>query len=506
MESKTDLNYSAISKRMAAIADLNSAASLLQWDQETYMPSGAGEARAQQLATLYGLAHDQFTDSETLRLLESLQNNPGCLSDEETLSVDRLWRDYKRKTCLDREFVEKLSIQISRCFHAWEKARKEKNFEVFAPELETLVDLKREEAERIGYSESPYDALLDEYEPGMKASELNRIFGVLLPELDTICSKIGLKKNIQTLNDAAFALSEEKQWSLCRDVLEMIGFDSQYGRLDKSSHPFSIGMHPSDVRITTRFNTEDLCVGLWSTLHEAGHAFYEMGLDASTRGMPLSEAASLGIHESQSRLWENQIGRSMAFLRYIEPALSKAFDGRLPHDFMEKLHQKLNRIESGLIRTEADELTYHYHIFIRYQIELDMIEGRLKIKDLKARWNDMYETYLGIKPGNDAEGILQDVHWSHGSIGYFPTYTLGSIYAAQLYNTASLAIPDLTTVHTFEYLSRLKVWLKHNVFGYGRTLNANAICHKSTNNELNPLEFVSYIKNKIDPIQPNPTL
>jgi carboxypeptidase Taq len=231
-----------------------------------------------------------------------------------------------------------------------------------------------------------------------------------------------------------------------------------------------------------------------------------MGLDDSARGMPLSEAASLGIHESQSRLWENQIGRSMAFLRYIEPALSKAFDGRLPHDFMEKLHQKLNRIESGLIRTEADELTYHYHIFIRYQIELDMIEGRLKIKDLKARWNDMYETYLGIKPSNDSEGVLQDVHWSHGSIGYFPTYTLGSIYAAQLYNTASIAIPDLTNVHTFEHLSRLKVWLKHNVFAYGRTLNANAICQKSTNNELNPLEFVSYIKNKIDPIQPSPTL
>lgn len=498
MESGSLATYIELSKRMAAISDLNSAASLLQWDQETYMPSGAGDARAQQLATLYGLAHDQFTDSETLRLLESLRYNSDKLSDMESRSVDRIWRDYKRKTCLDRDFVEKLSIQISRSFHAWEKARKEQNFDLFAPELERLTELKREEAERTGYETSPYDALLDEYEPGMKASELNRIFSILLPELDKIYAKLALNRTIKPHDTATFALSEEKQWTLCRDVLQMIGFDSNYGRLDKSSHPFSIGIHPSDVRITTRFNAEDLTVALWSTLHEAGHAFYEMGLNAEVSGMPLSEAASLGIHESQSRLWENQIGRSMAFLRYIEPALSKAFDGKMPHDFSGKLHQKLNHIEKGLIRTEADELNYHYHIFIRYQIELDMIEGRLKIKDLKDRWNDMYTTYIGIKPGNDSEGILQDVHWSHGSIGYFPTYTLGSIYAAQFFNAGLQEIPELNQVHTSENMAHLKLWLKQNVFDFGRTLDANAICLKSTNNELDPLEFVHYLENKID--------
>jgi carboxypeptidase Taq len=488
---------------MAAISDLNSAASLLQWDQETYMPVGAGEVRAQQLATLYGLAHDQFTDSETLRLLESLRNNSDKLSDVESRSVDRIWRDYKRKTCLDRDFVEKLSIQISRSFHAWEKARKEQNFDQFAPELERLTELKREEAERTGYEVSPYDALLDEYEPGMKATELNRIFGILLPELDKIYTKIAFERNGKSYDDGLFALSEEKQWTLCRDVLLMIGFDGNYGRLDKSTHPFTIGMHPSDVRITTRFNAEDLTTGLWSTLHEAGHAFYEMGLNPEARGMPLSEAASLGIHESQSRLWENQIGRSMAFLKYIEPAVSKAFDEKIPIDFTQKLHQKLNHIEKGLIRTEADELSYHYHIFIRYQIELEMIEGRLKIKDLKERWNDMYETHLGLKPDNDSEGILQDVHWSHGSIGYFPTYTLGSIYAAQIFNAGLEEIPGLNHVHSNENMAQLKHWLKQNVFAFGRTLDANAICRKSTSNELNPLEFVHYLENKIDSPQTN---
>lgn len=498
MAEETNANYSALSKRMAAIADLNSAASLLQWDQETYMPAGAGDARAQQLATLYGLAHDQFTDAETLRLLESLRSNSANLSDTESRSVDRIWRDYQRKTCLDRDFVEKLSIQISRSFHAWENARKGLNFNLFAPELERLAELKREEADRIGYEESPYDALLDEYEPGMKASELNRIFGVLMPELDRIYGKLASNRIVQPENESAFALSEEKQWMLCHDVLQMIGFESNYGRLDKSSHPFSIGIHPSDVRITTRFNTEDLTVALWSTLHEAGHAFYEMGLNAETRGMSLSEAASLGIHESQSRLWENQVGRSMAFLQYTQPAFLKAFDGKMPTDFIGKLHQKINRIEKGLIRTEADELSYHYHIFIRYQIELEMVEGRLKIKDLKERWNDMYERYLGVKPGNDFEGVLQDVHWSHGSIGYFPTYTLGSIYAAQIFNAGLKEIEGLNRAHTKENLDHLKQWLQQHVFVFGRTLDANSICRKSTNNDLNPLEFVAYLEGKIN--------
>jgi carboxypeptidase Taq len=503
MEADMNATYHLLCKRMAAIADLNSAASLLQWDQETYMPNGSGDARAQQLATLYGLAHDQFTDAETLRLLELLRSDSDKLSDAASRSVDRIWRDYQRKSCLDRDFVEKLSIQISRSFHAWEKARKEQNFDLFAPELERLVELKREEADRIGYEESPYDALLDEYEPGMKASELNRIFDALMPELDRIYDKLESNRNASLIKESAFALSEEKQWTLCREVLQMIGFDSQFGRLDKSSHPFSIGIHPSDVRITTRFNTEDLTVALWSTLHEAGHAFYEMGLNQEMRGMPLAEAASLGIHESQSRLWENQVGRSMAFLQYIEPALLNAFDAKLSEEFMVQLHQKLNQIEKGFIRTEADELSYHYHIYIRYQIELDMLEGRLKIKDLKERWNDMYASYLGVRPENDAEGVLQDVHWSHGSIGYFPTYTLGSIYAAQFYHASLIEIPNLSQMHSAETMMQLKHWLKQHVFSYGRTLDANAICRNSTNNILNPLEFVKYLENKIDLLQPS---
>lgn len=482
---------------MAEIANLNSAASLLQWDQETFMPTGAGDSRARQLATLYGLAHDQFTNTETHRLLEELKSSSYTLSNAETRSVERLWRDYQRKTCLDRDFVEKLSIQISRSFYAWEKARKEQNVALFSPELEQLIELKRQEADRIGYTASPYDALLEEYEPGMKTSELNRIFDVMLPELDKIYAKIPPRRDAYRHNEALFALSEEKQWKLCRDVLQMIGFDFTYGRLDKSTHPFTIGMHPNDVRITTRFNAEDLTVALWSTLHEAGHAFYEMGLNSETQGMPLSEAASLGIHESQSRLWENQVGRSIAFLKYIEPAFSKAFEEKLPKDFTQNLYQKINHIEKGLIRTEADELSYHYHIFIRYKIELEMIEGRLKIKDLRERWNTMYETYLGLKPNNDFDGVLQDVHWAHGSIGYFPTYTLGSIYAAQIFNAGSTEIQNLKHIHTGENLAQLKRWLNLNVFAFGRTFDANAICRKSTNNELNPLELIHYLEHKI---------
>ncbi len=490
-------NYDALSKRMAEIADLTGAASLLQWDQETYMPSGAGEIRGQQLATLYGLAHEQFTADETLRLLELLKADEEVLTQNQIHSVDRLWRDYKRKTCLDREFVEKISYQVSRSFHAWENARLEKNFDLFAPELEVLTNLKREEAERIGYAESPYDALLDEYEPGMQASKLNTLFDVLLPALDRIYANRKQKSGDELAGNHFLAMPIENQWTLCREVLNKIGFDTQHGRLDRSSHPFSISMHASDVRITTRFNAEDLTIALWSTLHEAGHAFYEMGLNPETRGMPLSEAASLGIHESQSRLWENQIGRSQAFLKYIEPEFKIACGGTLPIDFIQSIYHHINRIEKGLIRTEADELTYHYHIYIRYQIEREILEGRLKIKELKARWNEMYEKYLDIKPADDAEGVLQDVHWSHGSFGYFPTYTLGSIYAAQFYNAATSEIPELQSLHSHEHLSQLKNWLKSNVFDYGRTLDADSICRNATANALNPLEFIRYIEQKI---------
>ena len=497
MTRNAETNYAALSQRMAAIADLTGAASLLQWDQETYMPSGAGEVRGQQLATLYGLAHEQFTADETLRLLETLKANEDALSEIQRFSIDRIWRDYKRKTCLDREFVEKSSYQVSRSFHAWEKARKENNFDLFAPELEELTTLKREEAERIGYVESPYDALLDEYEPGMQASKLNKLFEILLPELDRIYANRQPNAVGNNLRNSFAEMPEENQWQLCRAVLHKIGFDTQFGRLDRSSHPFSISMHASDVRITTRFNAEDLTVALWSTLHEAGHAFYEMGLNAETRGMPLSEAASLGIHESQSRLWENQIGRSREFLKYIEPDFKAAFGGNISANFVDNIHSQINRIEKGLIRTEADELSYHYHIYIRYQIELDILEGHLKIKDLKARWNEMYEKYLGIKPRHDVEGVLQDVHWSHGSFGYFPTYTLGSIYASQIFNAATHEIPELKSKHSIENLTQLKNWLKHNVFQFGRALDADSICKRGTGNDLNPLEFIAYIEHKI---------
>jgi len=480
---------------MQEIADLQSASSLLQWDQETYMPSGASEFRSRQIATLSGLAHEKFTSGEiadlVAEILESNQNDPMFKR-----SLLQIQKDLSRKQKFSRSFIEKQSIAISKAFENWEYARSINNFSPFSSPLKTIIELKKEECELIGIKEHPYDVLVDEFEPGMKKIRLDEIFSKLLPQLKLLFEEIQSSK-YQPSNKFLFGhFNKSQQWELGVKILQKIGYDFKRGRQDVSTHPFTITMSPDDVRVTTRISEDNFQEMLWSCLHEAGHAMYEQGLLAKEYGFPGSEAASLGIHESQSRLWENQIGRELPFWEGQYSTLKECFPNQFSGIELSEFYKGINLVEPSLIRTNADELTYHFHVYIRYSLECLLLENQLQVQDLPDAWNEMYKQYLGILPKSPIEGVLQDVHWAHGSFGYFPTYSLGSLYAAQFYAAAEKSNPKLEQELKQGNTAQLLQWLKNNIFEKGRLFDSEEICNLATGTGLNPDIFISYLKKK----------
>ncbi len=480
---------------MKEIADIQSASSLLQWDQETYMPNGSANFRSRQIATLSGIAHEKFVSGEISDLVNGLLEF-NTIDPLYQRSLLRIRKDLDRKEKLNRNFVEKLSQSISTAYQFWEKARQSNDFNLFSSHLNTIVKLKKEECEFIGYEANPYDVLLDEYEPGMKKIRLDEIFSTLLPQLRELLDRI---KNAPHQPNDEFLRGQfdsKAQWEMGIEILSGIGYDFNRGRQDISTHPFTITTSPDDVRITTRISENNIQEMLWSCLHEAGHAMYEQGLSANSYGLPGSEAASLGIHESQSRLWENQIGREFPFWKAhystIQQTFSKAFGSVELSDF----YRAINLVEPGFIRTNADELTYHFHVYIRFKIECLLIEDKLQVSDLEDAWNTMYQEFLGLTPKNCLDGILQDVHWAHGSFGYFPTYSLGSLYAAQFYNSAVEQIPNLENQLEEGNTAQLLQWLKKNIYEKGRLYNSEEICTMATGSGLNPNIFMSYLNKK----------
>jgi carboxypeptidase Taq len=480
---------------MQEIADLQSASSVLQWDLETYIPSGASSYRSRQIATLAGLSHEKFTSGEISVLVDSLlqENHADQLYHRSLL---RIKKDLSRKEKLNREFVEQLSHATSEGLTSWEKARKQNEFKVFAPSLKNLIALKKNECEFIGYKSHPYDALVDEFEPGMTKALLDSIFNKLLPHLNDLFKKI---KGTNSAPDYKFLFGHfdsKTQWEMGLKLLKQIGFDFNRGRQDLSIHPFTITTSPDDVRITTRISEENFSEMLWSCLHEAGHAIYEQGLSKGMYGFPSSEAASLGIHESQSRLWENQIGRELPFWIGNYSILKDAFPLQFEKIDLNDFYKGINIVEPGLIRTNADELTYHYHVYIRFRLECLLIENQLNVHDLPDAWDDMYFNLLGIKPLTPVEGILQDVHWAHGSFGYFPTYSLGSLYAAQFYNAATNLNPEIEAELRTGETAQLMQWLDANIFEKGRMFDSEEICKMATGSGLNPDIFINYLTKK----------
>ncbi len=502
---KTLKTVADLTIRLLEIQRINSSASLLSWDQETYMPAGGGEARAEQISTLQGIAHQKLVSSEIEGLLAAwinpetgeIRDSPGEAWDEPSRSLLReVWRDYSRAKKLPSDFVVTLSRECSLAQQVWAEAKENQSFSQFLPNLRTVLSLKREEAAYLGYRDSPYDALLDEYEPGSTIKELRPLFAQIKGRLVPLLKKIQ-ESSVQIDDTMLFhTFDQARQLEFGRMVLIAMGYDFERGRLDLSAHPFTTSFHPTDVRVTTRVHEHDLQSCLFSCIHEGGHGLYDQGLDPRYFGTPLGDSVSLGIHESQSRMWENCVGRSRPFWRFFYPMLQQTFHHQLRSLDGEQFYAAINRVKPSLIRVEADELTYNLHIMLRFEIEQDLIEGKTRPEDLPGIWNRKMEEYLGIVPSNDAEGVLQDVHWSFGAFGYFPTYTIGNLYSVQFYEQAKLEIPHLEDEIAAGQLMVLQRWLGQKIHRWGRMFTPDHLSRRVTGKSLDPEPFLSYVEKK----------
>ncbi len=485
--------YEQLERRVERISNVGNAAGVLRWDQEVVMPDEGTPARAKQLSTLSSLSHELLTADETGELLEELEATD--VDDERAAVVREVRRQYDRATSVPQELVEELSETTANAHPVWKQAREEDDFEAFAPTLEKLVELKREYAEYVDPDEDPYAVLFAEYEPYLDLETAERVLERLRDELVPLIEAIS--ESDADLETDAFAgeFDAETQEAVCRDALDALGYDWDRGRLDTAPHPFSTGTQ-FDARVTTRFDESDLLGSITSTIHEFGHANYTLGLPDEHYGTPLGEARDLTVHESQSRLWENHVGRTKAFWEYFLPVARERFPA-LEDVTPEEAYEAANQVyDDNLIRVEADELTYHLHIVIRFEVERDLIAGDLAVEDVPEAWNDKYEEYLGVRPETDAEGCLQDIHWSHGSFGYFPTYSLGSVLAAQLYAAAEDELGEIDDDVREGEVNELNAWLRENVHAHGKRYTTPDLVEEATGEEYTADYFLEYAKSK----------
>ncbi len=493
-QSSNNTHFNSYKQQLQSIADIHGALALMQWDQETYMPSGSAGARGRQIATLSELAHTQATNEPLWALVQQLMNDDS-LTDWEKRNVQVTHKNLLRKRKIPASFVADFSKAVSEAFEAWIKARKESNFILFEPHLQKIIDFKKQEAQYVGYANHIYDAFIDEYDPGITAAQLDAIFEPLLPTLEPLIQKASSRTvDDYFLTDHAY--DKDRQWHVGMQLLKDIGFNFDIGRQDISAHPFTTNFASTDVRLTTRIDEMDMANMTFSCLHEGGHGMYEQGLSYEHYGLPAGEYSSLSIHESQSRFWENCIGRSTAFWQGHYAHLQETFPGSLHIVPVEKFVAGINKVMPAFIRTEADELTYHYHVYIRYTIEKELLTNQLNVTDVKERWNNLYKQYLHVDVTDDAKGCLQDVHWSHGSIGYFPTYSLGSMAAAQIWHAIQQAYPNIKHEIAQKNYSNIHQWLQQHIYAYGKLANTNEILQMATGAALDSSYFIQYANEK----------
>ncbi|MEN0007027.1 MAG: carboxypeptidase M32 [Bacteroidota bacterium] len=487
--------YTSFRQQMRKIADIEYAAAVLEWDKEVNLPQKGAPIRGQQTATLYGLAHEYFTAPTFGALLADLHQNGADLSAKERRNIELSLHDYQRKSCLASDFVVRRSALVSKGYHAWLAARKANDYSVFEPALADLVAIKREEAEQLGYAGHPYNALLQEFEPNTTTQELDVLFEDVKTQLIDFVKHLKQQPQVddQFLHQP---FDKDKQWAFGLEVLKRMGYDFQAGRQDLSPHPFTINFGPSDVRVTTRIDEQGFTSMTWSCIHEGGHALYEQGLPEADYGLPTGRYLSLGIHESQSRLWENNVGRMLPFWEANYSLLQEYFPKQLDGISVEQFVRAINKVSPSLIRIESDELHYHFHILIRYELEKALVEGSLSTKELGAAWNAKYKAYLGVDVPDDNQGVLQDIHWAHGSLGYFPTYSLGSFYAAQFYQQAEQDLPNLNAQIRAGDNTALLSWLRENIHQHGRYFTAQDLCTRITGSPLRFEQFMDYAKAK----------
>jgi len=496
----TDEVYAELIRRVKAIALLNSCGSVLHWDHQTYMPAKGASHRAEQLALLAGLGHEQFTAPEVGELLSRAAEGRDRHEPRSAVAVNlrEIRRAYDRATRVPPALVEELARTAALAHGVWVDARRASDFERFRPWLAKLVALKQQEAAAVGGGRVPYDALLDEYEPGETVARLTPVFAELRTSLVDLVGRIGRSPKRPDLSILHRAYPIAAQEAFGRTVAEAIGFDFQAGRLDATVHPFCSGIGPGDTRLTTRYNLHDFGDAFFSILHEAGHGLYDQGLEPEHFGTPMGEAVSLGIHESQSRLWENFVGRSRAFWEHWLPQVCQAFPEALTGVGLDAFVFAVNDVRPSLIRVDADEATYNLHILLRFELERALIDGDLQVADLPAAWADGMDRLLGIRPPDDARGCLQDVHWSGGSFGYFPTYTLGSLYAAQFFAKARAELGDLPEQFRRGEFLPLTAWLRRTIHREGQRYRAADLVVAITGEPLNPGYLLRHLAEKFE--------
>ncbi|MBN1221372.1 MAG: carboxypeptidase M32 [Anaerolineae bacterium] len=493
--------FKTLSDKLKEIKNISSAVALLHWDQQVNMPPGGSQARAEQIATLETMAHELFVADEMGVLLDDLAGTDFAYDSDEASLVRVVRRDYDRERKLPAALVEEMSRTFALGHQIWVRARAEKDFARFQDILVKIVDLSIQKAEAYGYEDAIYDALLDEYEPGMKSVEVNRVFDALKVELVPLVRAIS--EQVDGVDDSCLHqnFDEQAQWDFGLEVLKTVGYDLARGRQDKSAHPFTTSFSINDVRVTTRIFQDWLSPGLFATMHEGGHALYEQNIAPALEGLPIADGTSLGVHESQSRLWENVLGRSRAFWQFYYPRLQTYFPAQLNEVGLETFYRAINKVTPSFIRVEADEVTYNLHIFLRFELEQALLEQRLNVSDLPEAWNAKMEEYLGLTPPDDALGVLQDVHWSGGAIGYFPTYTLGTILSLQFYHQALQEMPDLPEQFQRGEFANLLGWFREKIHRHGRKFTANELIERITGAkqvEVGP--YLAYIKQKFGEI------
>lgn len=491
--------YTEFIRRVKELQMSRAVEALLDWDQETYMPRRGAEDRADQLALIAGLSHEKLISDELGDMLAQLEKE-GCDEDPvATTNLREVRREYDRAVKLPTSLVQEIARTTTLAKEAWVRARQESQFPKFAPHLERLLDLKRQVADLIGWTTEPYDALMDEYEPGARAAEVQAVFDRVKAELVPLVAAIKEAPRQPDTSIRKRSCPIDRQMAFNRRIVEAMGFSFDVGRIDVSTHPFCTSMSPRDVRITTRYDEHYMPMSLFGVMHEGGHALYEQGLDAAHTGTPMAQAVSLGIHESQSRLWENQVGRSRALWQHFYPQLQETFPA-LADVALDDWHFVINTVEPSLIRVEADEVTYGLHIMLRFDVERRMLQNEIAIKDVPAAWNAGMKELLGITPPSDAQGCLQDIHWSIGIFGYFPTYALGNLYAAQLFEAAGRAMPDLELQIGRGELRPLREWLRQNVHSHGKRYRANELIKVVSGRELSHQPFIDYLHAKFEPL------
>jgi carboxypeptidase Taq len=488
--------------RLAEIHDLNKISWVLGWDQRTMMPAKGAAVRAEQIATLNRVAHEKFTSDEIGRLLDDLRPYEESLpydSDEASL-IRVARRDYEKERRVPAALVAEMRRTASLANPVWIEARRKSDFALFLPHLQKTVELKHQYVECFDEPEHIYDLLLDDYERGMKTSEVKSVFDELKTELVPLIAAVS--ERTDAASDACLRgrFPAEKQRAFCVSVLERFGFNSDAWRLDPTVHPFASNSATTDIRITTKYVEDFLSPALFGSMHEFGHGLYEHQVSPALERTPLCRGASLGLHESQSRMWENLVGRSRAFWKFFYPKLQAAFPEQFGGVDMEAFYRAINKVQPSLIRIEADEATYGLHIILRFEIEQEIMEGKLALKDLPEAWNARIKDYLGLSVPNDANGVLQDIHWSSGFIGYFPTYQLGNIIASQIWEKALEAMPDLYAQFERGEFTALREWLRENLHRHGRKFTPKETLQKVVGGPISVEPYVRYLKTKLGEI------